>query len=221
MLRQSSPEAARRHNLQWTLLFIVVITLGLGWKYTLLGYTVPMAMIAGIVGGFFRGRYVCGNICPRGSFADRLLSIFSFQKPIPAFFMSMTFRWIVLALLVSFMMFQMVHKTVGMDWIHHIGKVFWRMCTVTTAIAVMFGIPIHQRTWCRFCPIGTLANVFGRGKYLLRINAKACKECKTCERVCSMGLNILPYKQEGRILDPDCIKCSECVWVCPKKALSF
>ncbi len=221
MSKQSLPEVVRRRNMQWVLLVIVVITLSFGWKYTLLGYTVPIAMMTGAAGGFFRGRYVCGNICPRGSFADRVMSLFSFRRPIPSFFKNMTFRWVVLAGLVSFMMFQMVHKTDGTDWIHHLGKVFWRMCAITTSIAVVLGILIHQRTWCRFCPIGTLASVFGRGKYLLRINSKICEECKTCEKTCSMGLSIVSYKQEGRMLDPDCIKCSECAWACPKKALSF
>lgn len=221
MARTLSVKARRRHSLQWALLSIVVVTLALGWKYPLFGYTVPLAMMTGIAGGFFRGRYVCGNICPRGSFADRLLSLISLKKPIPRFFRGMIFRWIVLAGLVSFMMYQMANKTVGMDWPHHAGLVFWRACALTTALAVLFGVFIHQRTWCAFCPIGTLSNVSGRGKYLLRINANACRECKACEKVCPMRLSVLPYRREASMLNPDCLKCSECVWACPKKALSF
>ncbi|MFC1736814.1 4Fe-4S binding protein [Candidatus Hydrogenedentota bacterium] len=66
-------EIKRRHIVQWCLLPIVLITIGLGWKYPLLGFSVPVVMTAGFVGGIFRGRYVCGNLCPRGSFFDRIL----------------------------------------------------------------------------------------------------------------------------------------------------
>jgi hypothetical protein len=44
----------------------------------------------GIIGGIFRGRYVCGNLCPRGGFFDRLISPVSPKLPIPAGFRNMT-----------------------------------------------------------------------------------------------------------------------------------
>lgn len=220
MAKALSQDVMRKRYFQWGLLPIMVLTIALGWKYPLWGYVVAVAMMAGMIGGAFRGRYVCGNLCPRGAFLDRVLSKTSYSKPIPLFFRSMKFRWAVFAVLMSFMTFQMINKTPDMNWVDHIGRVFWFMCTFTTSIAVILGASIHQRTWCSFCPVGTVSNVEGRGKYQLDIDP-SCKECGLCEKSCPMNLEIVKYKPDGIMLDPDCLKCSECVGVCPKTALSF
>jgi len=61
---------------RWLLALFMVTVILFGWKFPLLGFAVPVAMLTGMTGGFFRGRYVCGNICPRGSFYDTLFSFF-------------------------------------------------------------------------------------------------------------------------------------------------
>ena len=66
-----------RKAVQWALLWVMVATIALGWKYPVLGYSVPLVMIVGIVGSFFNGRYVCGHLCPRGGFLDRILALVS------------------------------------------------------------------------------------------------------------------------------------------------
>ncbi len=221
MARVRSLEIRRRRSLQWALSPIVIVTIALGWRYPLLGYSVPVVMATGIVGGLFKGRYVCGNICPRGGLVDRLLSRVSNGKPIPPLLKHMTFRWFAFVALMGFMLFQMGNKPPDADWLHHIGKVFWRICLITTALCVVLGILIHQRSWCSFCPEGTLQSVWGKGKYQLHINAKVCKECGLCERSCPLGLRLLNYKSMGKILDPDCLRCPECAGACPQKALGF
>jgi hypothetical protein len=55
----------RRRLVQWALAPIVIVVTAWGWKYPYLGYTVPVVMILGMIGGVFRGRYVCGNLCPQ------------------------------------------------------------------------------------------------------------------------------------------------------------
>jgi hypothetical protein len=47
------------------------------------------------------------------------------------------------------------------DW-RHWGKTFWMMCVITTAIGVVLGILLHPRTWCAFCPMGTLQGALGK-----------------------------------------------------------
>ncbi|TAN41686.1 MAG: 4Fe-4S binding protein [Nitrospirae bacterium] len=220
MAKALSQDVIRKRYIQWVLLPIMVLTIALGWKYPLWGYTVAVAMTAGMIGGAFRGRYVCGNLCPRGAFLDRVLSKISYSRPIPPFFRSMKFRWAVFAALMSFMTFQMINKSADMNWVAHIGRVFWFMCAFTTSIAVILGVFIHQRTWCSFCPVGTVSNAEGRGKYQLNIGP-SCKECGLCEKSCPMDLEIVKHKPDARMLDPDCLKCSECAGVCPKGALSF
>ncbi len=209
---------ARRRLIQWCLVPVVLITIGLGWKFPLLGFTVPVVMLAGVVGGIFRGRYVCGNLCPRGSFFDRLLAPVSMKKPIPQFLRGMTFRWLVLASLMVIMAFR-VSRNPG-D-VKHWGHVFWLMCVVTTGIGVVLGVCIHPRAWCAFCPMGTIQNAIGGGRDELRIDRGRCHECKLCEKACPLALSIVKHKDDGLVLDRDCLKCSECIGACPAGSLRW
>ena len=69
---QENKNLGRRRQ-QWFLLWIMVLTVALGWKYPLMGFAVPVVIITGLTISFFRGRYLCGNLCPRGSFMDKVL----------------------------------------------------------------------------------------------------------------------------------------------------
>ena len=221
MARKLSAEVVRRRQVQWLLLPIVIVTIALGWKYPFLGYSVPIVMLTGMTMGAFKGRYICGKYCPRGGFADRLVSMISPKKPISQFLMGMQFRLIIFAALMSFLTFRMINKPVPLDWASHIGKVFWFMCVVTTSIDVLLGLAIHQRTWCAFCPIGTVGHLAGKGKFLFQIDKDKCKECMICEKACPMTLEIVKFKPVGKLINPDCIKCGECVGACPTRALSL
>lgn len=211
-------ETKKRKTIQWTLLLLVIMTIAMGWKYPVLGYSVPLVMLAGITGSFVKGRYVCGNLCPRGSFLDRIIAPLSRQKDIPQFLRGMTFRLIMMAALMGFMFYRGFQNPTSFD---HWGIVFWSMCVITTGVAVMLGLFIHQRGWCSFCPMGTMQNLIGGGKSLLQINASSCKGCKLCERSCTMGLRIVASKAQGYLASRDCLKCSECIDACPKNALSW
>jgi len=215
------PEAritVRRRRIQNALWPIVFIVIGLGWKYPLLGFVVPIVMITGIAGSFSHGRYVCGNLCPRGSFFDRLLTHVSLRRHIPSAFRNTWFRVIVLAALMGFMVYRIAQDPAS--W-RHWGRVFWLMCAVTTGIGVVLGIAIHPRAWCSFCPIGTLQSFIGGRKRPLRIDPALCIECRLCERACPFDLPVMSHKPAGIVREPDCLRCSECVAACPKQALSF
>ncbi|MBN1903300.1 4Fe-4S binding protein [Candidatus Sumerlaeota bacterium] len=217
------PESIRKYNrnrriLQWALLSIVVITIALGWRYPWLGFSVPIVMIMGIIGGIFNGRYICGNLCPRGGFFDRVMAPLSPQKSIFEFLRRMTLRWIILAALMGFMIYRLSKNPIS--W-HHWGYTFWVMCVITTSIGVILGLLVHQRMWCSFCPIGTLQSALGGQKNALQIDTEKCVSCHLCEKACPFGLSILRHRESGVVNEPDCLKCSECVIVCPKNALSF
>jgi polyferredoxin len=98
---------------------------------------------------------------------------------------------------------------------------FWLMCTVTTGIGVFLGLFFSQRTWCSFCPIGTLGCSFAKDRQALTIKRDICVGCKLCEKKCPMNIKILEASKNGTLVAPDCLKCGECIAVCPKKALSF
>lgn len=208
----------KRHITQWGLAPVVIITIAFGWKYPLLGFTVPAIMLVGMIGGTMKGRYVCGSLCPRGGLFDRILSRISFDRPIPQFFRTMKFRWPIFALLMGFILYRI---SLNPTDINHLGRTFWMMCVITTGVGVVFGIFMHHRFWCSFCPMGTMQNALGGWKHPLHIDSVACRECRECEAACPLGLSIVKHKSSGWMLDRDCMKCPECVSVCKQSALGL
>lgn len=202
---------------RWFLGLFMLSVIAIGWKYPLLGFAVPVAMLTGILGGFFRGRYVCGNFCPRGSFYDTIFSYFGGSRPVPGFFLSPLFRWVVMAVLMGFMTWRIAQNP-G-EW-RHWGTVFWSMCLITTAVGIPLGMRYRSRSWCSFCPVGTMAAAIGGAKYRLEI-AHDCRQCGICEKQCPMGLSIAEHRDSGALPHRDCIKCSSCVDACPRGALDW
>ena len=204
--------AGEGFNYKWLTGLIMVTVLTFGWKYPLLGFIVPVAMGAGVLGGFLRGRWVCGNVCPRGSFLDTWFNLVSARKEIPRFLKSDRFRWTTLAGLMSFMAFRLAQNPGDLN---HWGFVFWQMCLVTTIVALGLGLRYSARSWCTFCPVGTMAGSVGGHKYPLQVDT-SCKACGICEQSCPMQLDISRYRQTGSLQEKDCLKCSACLRACPR-----
>lgn len=206
-----------RRKLQWMLAPVVIVTITLGWKYPILGFTVPVAMVTGMAGGFFRGRWVCGNLCPRGGFFDRMIAPFAPRRPIPPALRSMPLRWGIFALLMAFMAWRLTADPTNWE---HWGRVFWSMCALTTGIGIVGAVTIHPRSWCALCPVGTFQNAVGGGKLPLQI-ASHCRECGKCEKACPIALPIVLHKGAGALAERDCLKCPECIAACPVNALAW
>ena len=205
----------RNSNYKWLLGLIMVAVIALGWRYPLLGFVVPAAMTAGIIGGFMKGRWVCGNACPRGSFLDSWFSFVAGDRKFPHVLKSGMFRWTILSALMGFMVFRLFQNPTSFD---HWGIVFWQMCVVTTIAAIGLGVRYSARSWCSICPVGTLASTAGKGKYPLQVSS-TCKACGLCEKSCPMKLEVARYRHIGKSEEKDCIKCSECINSCPHNSV--
>ena len=218
-VRQDGPArlSKTRRIIQSFTWIAVVLVLGLGWRYPLLGYAVPIVMITGIVGGFVQGRYVCGWLCPRGAFFDRIMSYISPKRDIPNWFRAPVFRWTVFIILMGFMLYQ-IGLNPG-DY-RHWGIVFFRICAITTGIGIVLAILIHPRAWCSFCPVGTLQGAVGGQKRQLEID-DGCVNCMACETACPMNLRIPSDMHGGKLQSRDCLKCPECQLACPIGVLHF
>lgn len=190
--------------------------LAVGVFYPAIGLLAIFCMLAPVVMAPFKGRYWCGNFCPRGSLYDNVIAKISPGKPIPAFFRSKALR---LAMIILIMTMFTVQTYYAWDDLAAMGKVFIRLILITTIVGVILGVIYHQRTWCTFCPMGTIASWFSVRKRPLAV-ADSCVNCKLCSNACP--LQLAPYTAKSAVFDnPDCIKCGRCTAKCPKKALSF
>jgi len=193
-------------------ILVVIVSIGGLW-YPKLGYFLLIVFATLMVISPFKGRWFCGNLCPRGSFIDFWLSKITLKKKIPIFFRNLSLRIFIFSLMMGFMIFRLMTTEKLVD---KIGMVFVIMCLVTTLIAIFFGILLSPRAWCTFCPMGTLQSWFGGKRFQLKFDKSKCIDCNICHDVCPMQL-----KANEIFNKPDCIKCGRCIIACPKKALSF
>lgn len=193
-------------------IIVVIVSIG-GLFYPKLGYFLLLVFASLMLIAPFRGRWFCGNLCPRGSFVDFWLAPISRRVKIPAILRSMWFRVPVFFALMGFMIFRII-QTQGI--VDKVGMVFVTLCILTTSVAILFGVAIAPRAWCSFCPMGTLQRALGGVKYQLKMDRELCIECKKCENVCPMQLPVREIME-----NPDCIKCARCVEACPEGALGF
>ena len=82
---------------------------------------------------------------------------------------------------------------------------------------------LGQKGFCTYaCPYGgffSLADKVAPGK--IRVT-DACNSCGHCTAVCTSNVLVhAEVKQYGMVVDPGCMKCMDCVSVCPNDALYF
>jgi ferredoxin-type protein NapH len=135
--------------------FLPLIVIG-GLFVPLLGYLVVAMVVFFLVLSFFKGRYWCWNLCPRGAFLDIVLSKIGLNKPLPKILTKQWFRWLIFVLFLSFLVSRIM-KSGGS--LLAIGAVFVVMCLITTIISIILGVSIKHRSWCTICPMGTLQQV--------------------------------------------------------------
>jgi len=207
-------------NIQQYLFWILIVFLSVGIIYPIIGLLAIICMVAPVMMAPYKGRYWCGNYCPRGSFYDNVIAKISPQKRIPVFFRSYSFRAFIVMFIMMAFGIQMYYAWGDLS---AMGAVFVRIILITTIVGIVIGVMYHQRTWCSFCPMGTLASWFStKSKPMPLLVAKSCVDCKLCTTVCPLQLS--PYTAKGRtegFTHSDCLKCSRCLEKCPKKALTF
>jgi ferredoxin-type protein NapH len=210
-------QSRRRLIIQSAIWIVVVITIVGGLRYPHLGFVVAAVMMMGMIGAFARGRYVCGWLCPRGALFDRILKPVSRRRRIPGWLRDYRFRWTAFAGLMGFMVFQISRNPGDAG---HWGAVFVRICLITTSIGLLLALAFHPRTWCSFCPMGTMQSAIGGSKAPLLME-EGCRGCRTCEKACPMNLTIVDNMKDGRLDSKDCLKCPECQLACPRQILHF
>lgn len=137
--------------------FLPIIVIG-GLFLPILGYLVFLMMLFFLTLSYFKGRFWCSHLCPRGAFLDLVLSKFSLQNKLPKIFFNNKFKWFIFVIFMAFFILQFV---LSQKNLFAIGFVFVRMCLITTIIAIILGIPFKERSWCVICPMGLLQGKIG------------------------------------------------------------
>lgn len=167
--------------------FIIPIVLIGGLFSPLFGYVLLLDMLLLIAISLFRGRFFCGNLCSRGLFNDFVLKKISRKAKIPSLFFSMKFRIIVLAAMMSFMVYR-IFQAQGI--IHKIGSVLLSMYIMQTLVISIIAVTVSPRAWCHICPAGTIQRLLGGDRKALKSDRARCIKCGICNKVCPMSLPV-------------------------------
>jgi ferredoxin-type protein NapH len=195
---------------------ILLLYLLVGFSvFPVLGSIALVCMLAPVVMAFYRGREWCGLYCPRGSLWDQLLAKVNGSTTIPGWAKTKAIRALMLVVIFAVFGWQMVYAWPDAS---EIGLVFLRIIFITTIVGIILALVYSPRTWCNFCPMGTLASLASSGRRPLLVS-DGCVDCGLCAKACPMQLS--PQHSRPVFDHPDCLKCGACVAICPKQALSF
>lgn len=91
----------------------------------------------------------------------------------------------------------------------------WKFCVLVMIVILSM---IINRPFCKYiCPLGAFYSLFQKVSFLrLDVDKDACVECGACAKNCKMQVN--PAKNPNSM---ECIRCGECIHICPKNALKF
>lgn len=216
-------------------LYTLLIAIGGLW-FPGLGVTV-LAVITLMTGiALFKGRYWCGNFCSHGSLFDSVLIKFSRNTSIPRFFKS---RFIAVPFFLAFG-YKLSVKIVkvsalfgSMQFWDRLGFIFVSSYLMVLILGGILSLFFSPRSWCNFCPMGTLQKLsYSFGK-LLKANTKTdvkitvahkdmCHKCGKCARVCPMQLQpFTEFSDKNQFNHNSCIRCSTCIENCPASILSL
>ena len=139
------------------LYWIIIAYIILAWFFPVVGLLALICMIGPVVTSIYKGRWWCGNVCPRGNMYDRLLAKYSPHRPIPKFVRTFGFRLFMVFFIFTMFGIQLTFTVPwsegGMAMRNGIGWVFWTIIVMTTIVGVVLSFIYAPRTWCSFCPI--------------------------------------------------------------------
>ncbi len=216
-------------------IFTLTVAIGGLW-FPKLGLLVIPVMIGLTSVSFFKGRYWCGNICPHGSLFDSFLYPITNNKKIPSFLKSKIlgiafFTFFAINLGRKFVSVSALWGT--MKFWDRLGFIFVASYLMVTVVGGVSSLIFSSRTWCNFCPMGTLQKISYKLGTVLGLNKKTdekvtarhtdmCHLCGKCSRVCPMQLTpYLDLSEDNQLNDINCIRCSTCVENCPADILSL
>jgi len=97
--------------------------------------------------------------------------------------------------------------------------------TVLTYAVCGFGAVyfLGAKGFCTYgCPYGSLFGALDYASPGRIVVSDACEQCGHCTATCTSNVRVHEeVRLYGMVVDPGCMKCTDCISVCPKGALSF
>ena len=135
--------------------YILIAYLIAAFFFPILGAVAVICMLAPVIYALAgKGRYWCGNFCPRGNFFQNVTCHISKKRPVPKFLKSTAFRTFMVLFIIGNFSFGIYSNWGSLPGI---GMVFYRIIVITTLIGVVLSALYLPRTWCAFCPMGSIA----------------------------------------------------------------
>ncbi|HPE70178.1 MAG TPA: 4Fe-4S dicluster domain-containing protein, partial [Thermotogota bacterium] len=89
--------------------------------------------------------------------------------------------------------------------------------------AMLFWVLFNPRTYCRYCPSGTVLGWMGKKVgQKIRTELTHCISCGLCTRACPMHLDVArAAMQKKPLVSSRCVGCGHCVQACPTGNLAY
>jgi NosR/NirI family nitrous oxide reductase transcriptional regulator len=216
--------------LAWPLMIYNIFTDQPLTAWLVLGFVQTFVLIPAMVWIWGKGAY-CGWVCSCGALAETLGDTHRHKMPHGPGWNRLNFLGQFL-LAVAFAMLAV--RIAGWVWpqswaavqFHHL-KDGWKWI-VDVFLAGVLGYGLYfwysGRTWCRFaCPLAALMHWYARfSRFRIVADKKKCISCNVCTSVCHQGIDIMSFANKGLpMADPECVRCSACVQMCPTSVLAF
>jgi polyferredoxin len=200
--------------LRWGLRFLIFILI----TFQLVSFAGSryISTIVVYLSPFVLGAVTCGWICPAGLIQE-IVFLKKFKIEIPGK-IHKKLRWLRYIFMVTMITGIFV---IPSNLQHGIGNLTrLQFAGAYIPIAFVIASVFINRFFCRyFCPFGAIAGVKSVLRPLtINRNISTCVNCKSCDKVCPMQIEISKVKSSCSL---NCVDCFRCIEKCPKKSLQI
>ncbi|MFW9995004.1 MAG: 4Fe-4S binding protein [Candidatus Odinarchaeota archaeon] len=233
-----------RQKIRFTVLLVTFLVLPVIFNY-LSPYVILDGASQGIIAGsaivfflmflssLYFGRFYCGWICPAAGMQEYCMNNINNRK----IGSRRWFKWVIwIPWILMFVILLLTAQTLTVNFFHLTENFVsidepMKWFTFYTVMLLIFGVTVYggRRAFCHhvcwmapFMIIGTkIRNSLNLPGLRLKADKDKCTNCKKCNKVCSMSLDVNAMVQSEGFNNLDCVLCGSCVDNCPKKVIHY